>query len=147
MDKARILIVDDRPSNLKALRVRLTHEGYDILEATNGPDALDRVEREHPDLVLLDVMMPKMDGFEVCRRIKARAHNIRCLDISEVESLAWLRAEGVETSRLDVSRVAVELRLTDEGYLRGDSKVHFDIQGIKVGLERTCRRTARDGLK
>ena len=72
MNAAKILVVDDRPSNVKALRVRLTAAGYEVVEALNGPDALETVERESPDLVLLDLMMPGMDGYEVCRRIKAR---------------------------------------------------------------------------
>ena len=71
-DKAKILVVDDRPSNVKALRVRLSAAGYDVLEALNGPDALALVEQASPDLVLLDLMMPGMDGYEVCRRIKSR---------------------------------------------------------------------------
>ncbi len=72
---ARILIVDDRPSNLKILRMRLQAEGYTVVEATDGPQALDLAESEKPDLVLLDMMMPGMDGCEVCRRLKARQEN------------------------------------------------------------------------
>ena len=71
-DKAKILVVDDRPSNVKALRIRLSSAGYEVLEALNGPDALALVAQESPDLVLLDLMMPGMDGYEVCRRIKAQ---------------------------------------------------------------------------
>mgnify|MGYP003986439185 FL=1 len=76
MNTAKILIVDDRPSNLKALRIRLSSSGYEVVEATNGPDALGMVEKENPDLVLLDVMMPGMDGYEVCQRIKAQAEGM-----------------------------------------------------------------------
>jgi len=72
---SRILVVDDRPTNVKALRMRLESEGYVVLEALNGPDALRLVEAEDPDLVLLDVMMPGMDGYEVCRRLKKRQGN------------------------------------------------------------------------
>ena len=68
---ARILVVDDNPSNIKALRQRLELEGHEVLEATEGATAVDLVVSERPDLVLLDIMMPGMDGFEVCRRIKA----------------------------------------------------------------------------
>ena len=75
MNTSKILIVDDRPSNLKALRIRLTSSGYEVIEASNGPDALKRVETDHPDLILLDVMMPGMDGYEVCQRIKAYSEN------------------------------------------------------------------------
>jgi two-component system, NtrC family, response regulator AtoC len=69
---ARILVVDDRPTNIKALRMRLAAVGYEVLEAANGPEALRLVEEQGPDLILLDVMMPGMDGYEVCRRIKER---------------------------------------------------------------------------
>ena len=69
-ERAKILVVDDHPANVKALRVLLTAEGHEVLEALNGPKALEKVQREKPDLVLLDIMMPGMDGYEVCRRIK-----------------------------------------------------------------------------
>lgn len=67
---ARILVVDDISANVKLLEARLTAEYFDVQTATSGPDALDKLERSSFDIVLLDVMMPGMDGFEVCRRIK-----------------------------------------------------------------------------
>lgn len=69
-EPARILVVDDNPSNIKALRQRLVLEGHRVLEALDGTTALQLAADEAPDLVLLDIMMPVMDGFEVCRRIK-----------------------------------------------------------------------------
>ncbi|NKB69226.1 MAG: response regulator [Candidatus Latescibacteria bacterium] len=71
-DKARILVVDDTPSIVKALRLQLTAEGYEVLAAANGPEALALAAQDDPDLVLLDVMMPGMDGYEVSRRLKKR---------------------------------------------------------------------------
>jgi len=68
---ARVLVVDDLRPNIKLLEVRLTAEYFDVRTATNGPDALAICERGDCDVVLLDVMMPGMDGFEVCRRLKA----------------------------------------------------------------------------
>ncbi len=68
---ARVLVVDDVPPNVKLLEAKLMSEYFDVLTAYNGPEALDVISREHPDIILLDVMMPGMDGFEVCRRIKA----------------------------------------------------------------------------
>jgi PAS domain S-box-containing protein len=65
-----ILIVDDNPENLKTLAAILTEEGYDIRVATNGVQALEGIRLELPDLVLLDIQMPKMDGYEVCRQLK-----------------------------------------------------------------------------
>ncbi|MBI3980032.1 MAG: response regulator [Chloroflexi bacterium] len=66
-----VLIVDDEPSVRTLVRVTLENDQYRIIEASNGKEALALVEREHPALVLLDVMMPGPDGFEVCRQIKA----------------------------------------------------------------------------
>ena len=68
--KKRILIVDDEMSILKFLRSNLEDRDYTVISATNGEEALDIIERELPDLIILDVMMPKMDGFEVCRRLR-----------------------------------------------------------------------------
>jgi adenylate cyclase len=69
----RILIADDNPSNLDILRTRLAVHGYELLTAADGEEALRLAREMRPDLVLLDVMMPKMDGLEVCRRLKADA--------------------------------------------------------------------------
>jgi two-component system cell cycle response regulator len=68
---ARVLVVDDVLPNVKLLEAKLTGEYFDVVTASNGPEALERVERDNPDIVLLDVMMPGMDGFEVCTRLKA----------------------------------------------------------------------------
>ncbi len=67
----KILIVDDAPTNIKVLIGTLKNPCYEILAATSGEAALDIAASESPDLILLDIMMPKMDGHEVCRRLKA----------------------------------------------------------------------------
>lgn len=69
--KKRILVVDDHEDNIELLRARLEARGYEIHAASDGQAALDQVDRVLPDLILLDVMMPKMDGMEVVRRLKA----------------------------------------------------------------------------
>jgi two-component system cell cycle response regulator len=65
------LVVDDNIYNVKLLEARLLVEGYLVVTAFNGEEALAAVDLRKPDIVLLDVMMPGMDGFEVCRRIRA----------------------------------------------------------------------------
>jgi len=70
MKKTRILIVDDELSILKYLRINLEAEGYEVLSSMNGVQALQTLEAELPDLVVLDIMMPEMDGFDVCRRLR-----------------------------------------------------------------------------
>lgn len=72
-DPPRILIADDNAENVAILRARLESQGYDIVTAYDGAEALAAAKNCLPDLILLDVMMPKMDGFQVCRAIKADA--------------------------------------------------------------------------
>lgn len=67
-----VLIVDDTPENLGFLSSALDHEGYTVLVALSGLEALDSIERRTPDVILLDAMMPGIDGFETCRLIKAK---------------------------------------------------------------------------
>lgn len=71
MAKKRILIVEDEESLLKLESILLTSRGYDVKGVTDGQAALDAVANSKPDLVLLDIMLPVIDGFEVCRRIKS----------------------------------------------------------------------------
>ena len=68
---ARVLVVDDIPANVKLLEARLSAEYFDVLTANCGAQALEICERAECDIVLLDVMMQDMDGFEVCRRLKS----------------------------------------------------------------------------
>src|SRR4029450_9068607 len=68
---SRILVIEDEPANIQTLSTLLKERGYQINIATNGRQALEVLQRIRPDLILLDIMMPEMDGFETCRRIKA----------------------------------------------------------------------------
>jgi adenylate cyclase len=69
----RILIVDDNETNRDILRTRLGRQGYELIEAADGEEAVAAARQHHPDLILLDVMMPKVDGIEACRQLKADA--------------------------------------------------------------------------
>lgn len=68
--KQHILIIDDEPINLKILSRKLETEGYEVIVAGSGETGLHLVSKSHPDLILLDIMMPGMDGHEVCRQLK-----------------------------------------------------------------------------
>ncbi len=70
MKKKRILAVDDVRETLMALRIRLEHAGYEVMTATDGEMGLKMARDLHPDLIILDVMLPKIDGFSVCRLLK-----------------------------------------------------------------------------
>jgi len=75
MAKPKILCVDDEPEILKFLEAVLVPKGYEVIKSENGEEALEKFQEEKIDLVISDVMMPKLDGFEVCRRIKGDQHS------------------------------------------------------------------------
>ena len=99
---AKILVVDDEPINIKMLSRLLGQERYRVLEAANGEEALAVTEREQPDLILLDVMMPGMDGFEVCRRLKSRdqTRNIPIVMVTALDTLED-KVKGIEAGADD----------------------------------------------
>ena len=71
MSSGRILIVDDSENIRSVLRLNFEYLGYEVLSARDGEEALRLMESEHPDVVILDVMMPRQNGFQVCRKIKS----------------------------------------------------------------------------
>ncbi len=73
----RVLVVDDDPQVLKLLRLNFEMEGYDVVSATDGNEALEAVDRENVDVVVCDVMMPGVDGLEVVRRLKGDSATAR----------------------------------------------------------------------
>jgi two-component system cell cycle response regulator len=99
---ARVLVVDDLLPNVKLLEAKLTREYFQVLTAMNGKDALAKVEAENPDIILLDVMMPEMDGFEVCRRLKQdpRTAHIPVVMVTALSELSD-RVQGLEAGADD----------------------------------------------
>ena len=69
-DKAKILVVDDEPELIQALRIRLEASGYEVITAADGQEGLQKAREEAPNLIILDVMLPKVDGYKVCRLLK-----------------------------------------------------------------------------
>lgn len=70
MEKKKILVVDDEVDLVKTIQFALEAEGYEVLVSHNGEDALNQSRKENPDLILLDLMLPKLDGYKVCRLLK-----------------------------------------------------------------------------
>src|ERR1041385_7897282 len=114
---ARILVVDDVPANVKLLEARLSAEYFDVMTASNGTEALAICARAECDIILLDVMMPDMDGFEVCRRLKTdpATHHIPVVMVTALDSPSD-RNRGLEAGADDfltkpVSDVALIARV------------------------------------
>lgn len=71
MINKKILVIEDDPIGLRLIQYTLQHEGYQVLSALNGQEGLRKANEENPDLIILDVMLPGIDGFEVCYRLRA----------------------------------------------------------------------------
>ena len=99
---ARVLVVDDIPANVKLLEARLSAEYFDVITAMSGKEALAICERAECDLVLLDVMMPELDGFEVCRRLKTNpvTHHIPVVMVTALDQPSD-RVRGLEAGADD----------------------------------------------
>jgi class 3 adenylate cyclase len=102
MSGGKVLVVDDTPINVKLLADLLTAKGYAVVTAASGKEALDKVEAERPDLVLLDVMMPGMTGYEVCQRLR-QAEATAMLPVVMVTALdpTQERVKGIEAGADD----------------------------------------------
>src|ERR1700745_2477249 len=99
---ARILVGDDVPATVKLLEARLSAEYFDVLTAANGAEALDICSRSECDIILLDVMMPDMDGFEVCRRLKSNpATHFIPVEIAPALDTRAARVRGLEAGADD----------------------------------------------
>ncbi|TAK49203.1 MAG: PleD family two-component system response regulator [Xanthobacteraceae bacterium] len=141
---ARVLIVDDVPANVRLLEARLSAEYFDVVTASNGAQALEICERADCDIVLLDVMMPDMDGFEVCRRLKTNpaTHFIPVVMVTALDQPAD-RVRGLDAGADDfltkpvsdtvlIARVRSLTRLkmmTDELRMRAVTSHEIGIQG------------------
>ena len=99
---ARVLVVDDLLPNVKLLEAKLTNEYFEVITATDGPTAIELVKSQSPDIVLLDVMMPGMDGFEVCRAIKGELESMH-IPVVMVTALSDVadRVRGLEAGADD----------------------------------------------
>lgn len=154
---ARILVVDDVPANVKLLEARLTAEYFDVVTAYSGAEALKICERAQCDIVLLDVMMPGMDGFEVCRRLKANpaTHHIPVVMVTALDQPSD-RVKGLEAGADDfltkpvsdmalIARVRSLTRLkmvTDELRMRAVTSLEI---GIQDPIREALADTGRDG--
>jgi len=144
---ARVLVVDDVPANVKLLEARLSAEYFDVRTAHSGTEALAICERAECDIVLLDVMMPELDGFEVCRRLKSNplTHHIPVVMVTALDQpsdrIAGLEAGADDFLTKPVSDVALIARvrsltrlkmMTDELRMRAVTSREIGIQNPEL---------------
>jgi CheY-like chemotaxis protein len=114
----RILLVDDNTTNLQVLFQALSPEGYELLVAQSGEDALETAQSAMPDLLLLDVKMPGIDGFETFRRLKAESGTAAIpviflsahANVESIEQAGALGAEGYLTKPFDFDVIIAKVR-------------------------------------
>jgi len=123
MPSETVLVVDDEANIREIVRVYLEHEGFSVMEACDGEDALAIVEHKHPDLVVLDIMMPKVDGNEVCKRLRQRPSS---------PAIIMLTARNHELDKV------LSLELGADDYLAKPFSPRELITRIKAVLRRTA---------
>ncbi len=119
--KTRILIVEDEPAMVAGLRDNFEYEGYDVISAADGAEGLDRALADNPDLVVLDVMMPRMSGLDVCKQLKSRKPSL---------PIIMLTARGQEIDKV------VGLELGADDYVTKPFSIRELMARVKAVLRR-----------
>lgn len=125
-EQKKVLVVDDEPTILKLARVKLEKEGFSVIDARNGAEAIEKAKSEKPDVIIMDIMMPKMNGNEACKNIKEdpETHDIPVLMLTAVgqfeEQLKSLEDSGATdyiTKPFDPVELAEQVNriLTNQG--------------------------------
>jgi two-component system alkaline phosphatase synthesis response regulator PhoP len=125
--KTRILIVEDEPAMVQGLRDNFEYEGYEVISAADGADGLNRAIADQPDLVVLDVMMPKMSGLDVCKQLKARKPSL---------PIIMLTARGQEIDKV------VGLELGADDYVTKPFSIRELMARVKAVLRRASPQAA-----
>ncbi len=124
--KIRILIIEDEPAMVAGLRDNFEYEGYEVISAGDGEAGLERVMADEPNLVVLDVMMPRMSGLEVCKRIKAKRPSV---------PIIMLTARGQEIDKV------VGLELGADDYVTKPFSIRELMARVKAVLRRVSQQT------
>ena len=127
--RTRILIVEDEPAMVAGLRDNFEYEGYDVISATDGVDGLERALADSPDLVVLDVMMPRLSGLDVCKQLKVKKPQL---------PIIMLTARGQEIDKV------VGLELGADDYVTKPFSIRELMARVKAVLRRVAPQTPED---
>ncbi len=113
--KPRVLVVDDESDFIQLLKYNLEHQGFDILTATNGVEALNAARRELPDVVLIDLMLPDLDGFSVCEILRSQpsTSKVPIIVVSALDG-EYVRSRGVQAGVVCSFKKPVDMKTLGE---------------------------------
>jgi len=134
MSALKILVIEDEEHIVELLKFNLESNGYDVVSASDGLEGLNMVKSERPDLILLDLMLPKMDGIEVCKQVKSDS------DLQEIP-IIMLTAKGSETDKV------LGLEIGADDYITKPFSIRELMARVKVVLRRTFKEGAPDKEK
>ena len=146
----RVLVVDDEAAVRRALERALVREGYDVSQATDGHEALEAVSATNPDAIVLDVLMPRLDGLEACRRLRAAGSETPVLMLTALDAIDD-RVEGLDAGADDylgkpfalqelLARVRALLRRTEPREASsGPEELRFSDLSLDPGTREVCR--------
>ena len=142
MAKERILVVDDQPINVQLLKRKLERGGLEVSTANNGLEALEQVKAHKPDLILLDLMMPDMDGIEVCQRLQASSdHRSIPVIFVTARTTKESKLEGLAVGAVDYITKPIDL---DETVARVTTQLRFAaINRENLELQRRLEESRR----
>ncbi len=154
MEPVKILVVDDEPDILEFLRYNLVKEGYEVITANNGEEGIRKAEEEKPNLIILDIMMPRMDGVEVCRQLRNKPEFDRTVitfltareeDYSQIAALEVGGDDYITKPirpRVFLSRVKALLRRSERADVQEEAGL-VEVAGLLIDKERVT--VTRDG--
>ncbi len=134
MAKKKILVIEDELDIIKIIEFNLTQEGYNIISINSGKEAISTVQKEEPDLIILDIMIPDLDGFEICKLLKAN-DNLKHIPI------IMLSAKSQEHS------IVTGLELGADDYITKPFSVHILVARIRAVLRRKKPNVTEEGIE
>ncbi len=134
MSTLKILVIEDEEHIVELLKFNLESNGYEVISASDGLEGLNMVKSEKPDLILLDLMLPKMDGIEVCKQVKSD------INLNEIP-IIMLTAKGSETDKV------LGLEIGADDYITKPFSIRELMARVKVVLRRTFKEGAPDKEK
>ncbi len=135
MDKYKVLIADDEPDVLEILEKKVSQEGYEVITAQDGKEALAKIYKNEPDVILLDIIMPKMDGFAVLKELRERPLSHKWQPVIIVSALG------------DLENMKKGYHLEADYYLAKPCNFDAVLKGIKIMLNLSLQRKSKKELE